>query len=92
MNIKIPQAVLIISGNRALRTAEMDSLGGNLSHAPVMKNAPNTLSTVRCMFTTRPWGEIHHFSNSGEALGIHCDVYEHMVSPGAFPMLALAGR
>lgn len=61
----------------------MDSLGGNLSHAPVMKNAPNTLSTVRCMFTTRPLGEIHNFSNSGEALGIHCDVYEHMVSPGA---------
>lgn len=61
----------------------MDSLGGTFSHGPVMKNGPKTLSTVRCMFTTRQWGEIHNFSNSGEALSRHCDVHAHMVSPGA---------
>lgn len=61
----------------------MDSLGRNLSHAPVMENAPKTLSTVRCMFTTRQRGEIHNFSNSGEALSLHCDTHAHMASPGA---------
>lgn len=39
---------MIISGNRALRTAEMDSLGETLSHAPVITNGPKALSTARC--------------------------------------------
>lgn len=51
-------------------------------HAQVMKSGAKTLSRVRCVLT-RQWGEIHNFSNSGEALSLHCDVHAHMAPPGA---------